>query len=247
MHLRSSPGPARPHPVWTSAVVVAALLLALLPGAVPAYAGSDAGLEARFLDLVDRTRADAGVPPVQRVDDLTGVGRDHAVRMADASHLHHNPALGRDVAGWDKVGENVGRGADLDAIHAAFLDSPSHRANIVDPEWTEAGVGVEVRDGTIWVTQLFRLPTGVAPAVETAPPAEDEPAGEPAADDAPRDDADEAPTEQPVEDAPAPARVDHAVRAVPPPVDRISVVLARLEGDDLDGVAGPPWRSLRVH
>jgi hypothetical protein len=230
----------RHAPARVVAALIVALVVAFLPGAAsPAHA--DAGLEARFLDLVDRARADAGVAPVVRADDLTAVGRRHAARMADGADLHHNPSLGGDVTGWDKVGENVGRGPDLDRIHAAFLDSPTHRANILDPEWTEAGVGVEVRDGTIWVTQLFRLPTGPAPERDAA---ETETAGADGPNSVAADAGDEEPDD--TDPAPEPVPVSHEVREVPPPVDRISVVLARLATDDRGEQATRPWRSLAV-
>ena len=41
-----------------------------------------------------------------------------------------------------KVVENVGRAADVAAIHAALLASPAHRANLLNPDVSGGGVGV---------------------------------------------------------------------------------------------------------
>lgn len=121
-------------------------------------ATSPSDLETQVIDAVNGSRASEDLAPLTWTDDLTIVARDHAIAMAADRHLHHNPALGDDVDGWIKVGENVGRSPSVEAVHAAFLDSPSHAANILDPTFTEIGIGVHVQDGTLWVTQIFRQP-----------------------------------------------------------------------------------------
>lgn len=233
---------AVPRPVAVVSTLVLALVLALLPGGQGADAAPDAGLEAQFVSLINAERASAGLPALRVASDLVAVGRRHAVRMAAASDLHHNPNLGSDVGGWDKVGENVGRGPSVDRIHAAFMASEGHRRNILDPEWVEVGVGVEVVDGGLWVTELFRLPTGAAqpaPPAAPAPPADPAPAQDPtpAADPAPAEEAEPEPepanaeaAEPPAEETPAP--VEREVVDVPLPSDRVTLVLARLEAED---------------
>src|SRR5436190_3964640 len=71
--------------------------------------------------------------------------------MKWATHLvacqcleHRAPPFGT-PAGWCGAAENVGRsgnGGTLGDVHNAFLNSPPHRANILDPDWTALGVGV---------------------------------------------------------------------------------------------------------
>lgn len=228
---------AGPAPAVTVGTLILALLLTLVPGVRIAEAAPDAGLEARFVELINSERASAGLPSLRVADDLIGVGRRHAVRMAEREDLHHNPNLGSDVSGWDKVGENVGKGPDIDRIHAAFMASEGHRRNVLDPDWVEVGVGVEVVDGGLWVTELFRLPSGAAaasPQPEPEPPAEPAPADDTAetasATEAPAADAG---TEAPAADTPpADTPPVREVADVPLPVDRITLVLARLEAAD---------------
>ena len=179
----------------TILVVVLALTVALLPPLTgPAHA--DAGLEAAFVAAANDARAAQGLPALAVAGDLTSAARVHSGVMGSSSNLHHNPKLGSSVGGWQKLGENVGRGPSVGSIHRALMGSPSHRANILGSAWTQIGVGVVVVDGQVWVTQMFRQPTGAsapAPKPEPAPapepaasaPADPEPAPEPAPTTAP--------------------------------------------------------------
>lgn len=218
----------RRRPTTAAVAALLALLVALL---VPTVARADTSLEAAFADAVNAERAAAGLPALSVAGDLVTVARRHAARMGDSDDLHHNPGMTSEVGNWQKVGENVGRGPSVDPIHAAFMASPGHRANILDPSWTEMGMGVVVRDGTVWVTQLFRLPAA-APAPQAAAPAS-EPAPEAAA--APGPGSESAPAE------PAPA-VTTAHQAAPRPApaatpeasadDRALVMLTRVAAED---------------
>lgn len=156
--------PARGRSRWWL-IAALALVAMLLPTTAPA-ALADADREAAFVAAANRERADQGLAELATSSELTEVAREHSRRMAAADDLHHNPALGDDVGGWVKVGENVGRGGTVEAIHAALMDSPSHRRNILDGDWTQIGIGVVVDDGTVWVTQLFRKPAASTPSDE---------------------------------------------------------------------------------
>ena len=58
--------------------------------------------------------------------------------------------------GWFRVAENVGCGQSADSLHQSFMDSPGHRDNIMDPDFTDVGIGVRFADdGAMWVTQNF--------------------------------------------------------------------------------------------
>jgi len=215
-------------------LTILSLLVGLLTGlmAFPAAAAVDGNAEAQFVAKVNAERAAVGLPSLSVAGDLVDVARRHSARMAAGNNLHHNPNLGSEVSGWQKVGENVGRGPSVDAIHTAFMNSSSHRANIVGADWTQIGIGVEVSGGVVWVTQVFRKPT--AAAAEPAP--EPEPAPAPAPAPAPVDPA-PAPA-APADPAPAAPANDVTPDATPSPsgtptiggtVDRALVLLARVE------------------
>lgn len=140
--------------------LLVALVATLLVGLQrPADAATDVTAEQHFIDSVNAERASRGLQRLQLATDLRTVARRHSVRMADRNHLHHNPALGKEVSGWQRLAENVGRGPTVPRLHTAFMNSPGHRANVLDSRVTQIGVGVEVRGSTVWVTQVFRLPS----------------------------------------------------------------------------------------
>ncbi|HEX4979204.1 MAG TPA: CAP domain-containing protein [Acidimicrobiales bacterium] len=150
--------------------LVVAVLAVVLVVLVPAPASADPGVEAEFVRLTNAERAQG-----LSVDgELTSVARRWSARMAADNRLAHNPNLSKEVTqDWGKLGENVGTGATAGQIHDAFMNSPAHRANIVDRDFTHVGIGV-VRgdDGRIWVTEVFmKLRSGGGTAPAPPPPA----------------------------------------------------------------------------
>jgi hypothetical protein len=81
--------------------------------------------------------------------------------MASSGNLDHNPKLRSQVDNYDYVGENVGYGANAAQIHGALMNSAPHKANILDRDYRQIGVGA-VRDskGLLWIAQVFRDPAG---------------------------------------------------------------------------------------
>src|SRR3954469_5159273 len=130
--------------------------VALAPGiAFP----SSYDLEAQFIAKMNAARQSAGMAPYAVASDLSSIARQHSAEMASRQSLYHNPSLTSDVQNWRAVGENVGEGPTVSDIHTAFMNSPEHRANILDHDFTQVGVGVVVdKHGIIWVTENFRKP-----------------------------------------------------------------------------------------
>ncbi len=147
--------------------LVALVVTVAAPGAPAAIAQSDTEVE--FVMLINHERAAVGLPPLAVAGDLTTAARQHSAVMSAGGTLHHNPRLGESVSGWHTVGENVGVGGRVEAIHDAFMASAGHRRNILDPDLTELGIGVVV-DGSerIWVTEVFRTPSSVPAAASSA-------------------------------------------------------------------------------
>jgi hypothetical protein len=145
---------------WLLPATLLAILATLLPAA-PAQASETAAHEVRFIDSINVERAKRGLDRLKVAPDLSDVARSHSAVMARGEHLHHNPSLTSLVSNWQRLAENVGRGPSVPSLHKAFMDSPGHRANILDGRVTEVGVGVVVKGSTIWVTHVFRLPATV--------------------------------------------------------------------------------------
>ncbi len=133
-----------------------ALVLVLATAADASDVTVDPDSEAGFVTEINRFRVAQGLVPMEVDDSLTVAAREWAREMAAVGEISHAPDLGSGVApGWHKLGENVGVGPDVDALHQAFLDSPTHRANLTDPSFNKVAVGV-IRDGeTLYTTHRF--------------------------------------------------------------------------------------------
>ena len=134
------------------------LAASLGPGAPAAAAPDPTDVESAFLARIANTRANHDLRDFQVGGTLTRVAREQARRMADRNMLFHNPELTSEVPNWRFLGENVGFGPDALTLHRAFMDSAPHRANILDTDFERIGVGAVVRDGRVWVSEVFKTP-----------------------------------------------------------------------------------------
>lgn len=153
--------------------VLAAVLIGLLVTAAAASAEPAANEEA-FYAQINGLRASEGKPPLIRDAQADGVARAWSGEMARTGQLSHNPNLKSQVTNWRTVGENVGVGSNVVMISNAFANSPAHKANIVNAQYTHVGVGVVEAGGQVWVTQVFKQartssPAVAAPAVPKVP------------------------------------------------------------------------------
>ena len=177
-HRRWFPGAA-------ALAVVACLALASPSAAQPTAAGRSStpaapvvvaspspSEESQFVGRINSLRASKGLSQLQVSGELLGVARTWTEQMVAAGQISHNPNLGSQVGGaWTKLGENVGVGYDVDGLMQAFINSPAHYANLVDPVWTYVAVGVTyAADGRIYTTHNFMTLGGAAPPPVTPPP-----------------------------------------------------------------------------
>jgi len=123
----------------------------------------------QVLQLVNLERAEAGVAPVVRSQPLSKLAGDYACRMIEGGFFGHtDPASGygpgeRAVAGkyvfWH-VGENLAAGQPTAAdVMRVWMESPSHRENILDPRWMDVGIAVRFGgEHSIYWVQEFGEP-----------------------------------------------------------------------------------------
>ncbi len=141
-------------------LLTVSLAVVLLPGT--AYAGPNEG---DIFSAVNAARSSAGLPAYSYASDLTAAARGQAERMAASGELYHNPNLSTEVGGWSRIGENVAYAGDWRSAHDVLMNSPDHRAQILDSGYTQMGVGTAVSDdGTFWVAEVFRTPSGATAA-----------------------------------------------------------------------------------
>ena len=144
-----------------------ALSAAVLAVAGPAQAAS--ATESKVLALTNQVRASAGVPALAWDEEMAGIARTWAAKIAADGIISHNPSYSRQITGnWTKASENVGQGPDIDTIHRALVASRSHYVNMVDTEVTAMGVGVVTSGNTVFIVENFVGRAGaVAPKVTT--------------------------------------------------------------------------------
>lgn len=153
-------------------VAVLAGVAHLVGVATPALAQATdpAAAEAEFVDRINELRRSKGLGTLTVHEELVHVARGWAAEMAEADEISHNPDLADSVsADWQKLGENVGVGMTVAKLHDAFVRSPAHYRNLVDPDFTHIGVAVVLgRDGAIFTThQFMKLRTPKPPAAPT--------------------------------------------------------------------------------
>ncbi|HEY0870841.1 MAG TPA: CAP domain-containing protein [Acidothermaceae bacterium] len=152
---------------WVATLsLVASALVGSAALASPAFASPAGDLGA----ATNASRTSNGLPALTVNASLTAVAQAWANQLAAANVLSHNPALRNQVSDWSVLGENVGMAGDIPTVQAAFMASPPHRANILDPRYTQMGVGeassIYPSCGckVLWVVVDFRRPTTVAAA-----------------------------------------------------------------------------------
>ena len=124
-----------------------------------ATAGVVSGPAQEILADANAARAAAGLPALVIDASLTDVAQNWNNAMAATATLAHNPYTGVQIpAGWQSWGENVGwtKPADAQRLHDAWMASPGHRANLLNPAFTHIGIGWTVdAGGRSWATQVF--------------------------------------------------------------------------------------------
>ncbi len=140
-------------------VVSGVLIAGMTAGLLTLTAGSASALtnaESKFVSLINQERAKTGRRALSVASDLVANARAHSARMADKGEIFHNSSLSKQIRNWYVLGENVGVGPTVEALHQAFMDSPHHKDNILYRDYNIIGVGiVKGSDGYIYVTEVF--------------------------------------------------------------------------------------------
>lgn len=133
----------------------------------------DTGAEQDFLSRTNSLRASLGIGPLKVNYELLAKARNWSQTQANAGTIFHSTLTDGVTQNWQSLGENVGMGPDVLSIHNALVASPRHYQNLVDPRFTEVGIGVISQDGTIYVSQVFMqfMPEQVAETPATTQPA----------------------------------------------------------------------------
>jgi len=136
------------------------------------FTGQDLAAYAdRIFELVNREREKVGVGLLERDSTLDEAAITRALDCASVNSLYVNGQghIRPDGSRWFTVlgidrnynyGENAGQGGPTADIRmTSWMNSESHRANILRDDYTEAGIGCAVSEqGEIFAVQIFYRP-----------------------------------------------------------------------------------------
>jgi uncharacterized protein YkwD len=124
------------------------------------------GDTAGFVAQINELRASQGLNALSVDGNLTSVAENWAVNMASQDGIFHRTDLRSGIAvNWKRLGENVGMGPNVKDLMQAFIASPGHYKNLVDPTFTHVGVGtVRTPDGLMYTAHEFAAISGAAAA-----------------------------------------------------------------------------------
>jgi len=121
--------------------------------------------EKEMLDLVNKERIKNGLKPLQFDPELVPVARAHSQDMFAKGYFAHDNLEGKDpfdrmhAAGvhYQAAGENLALAQTVEIAHINLMNSPGHRANILNPSFGRVGIGI--LDGGFYglmISQEFR-------------------------------------------------------------------------------------------
>lgn len=145
--------------------VAIALVLALVTclfTASPAEAVDDRSpreIRNRMEYLINRQRVRHGLPKLRVNDKTQYYARKHAESMAQRRTIYHDSNFSNEIPnGCYAWAENVASTSADNAARAAmnmFMQSSSHRSNILAKRMTHMGIGIAKSGGRVWVVQRF--------------------------------------------------------------------------------------------
>lgn len=158
---------------FAAVVLTAATGLGTLISQADVAGAEPAGDEAAFVAKLNEFRAARGLRILAVRSDLGGVARNWARQMQSRNTLAHNSDLPAQApSDWDRLGENVGVGNNVQQLHDAFVASAIHVRQMVDERFDAVGVGVvPAGNGELFVTVNFMTTRGAPAPTPAAPPA----------------------------------------------------------------------------
>ncbi len=182
---RKAPGVIRRAIGLAGVSLIGAALLTWTPQ--PATGWNQSAAEATLWQLMNGARVNNGRRAVQQHGTLVSLARWRSRDQVQRSYFSHTVlGTGYEVYHWYDSnglsyswgGENIGwnsGASDGDSpvlIHEGFMNSPGHRANVLEPAFTHGGVGAYGADGVSFLgkkrdprfyTELFMVSSSTPP------------------------------------------------------------------------------------
>jgi uncharacterized protein YkwD len=144
--------------------LVAAFAVSLLFSCISMVAQPKAEMAGQQLfQAINRERAANGLPPLKWDDALANAARQHAELMAEQKSLSHGflgelslPSRAtRAGAHFSWLSENVAAGPSAENISEQWMQSPNHRANMLDADMDTIGAGAVEHNGVVFAVADF--------------------------------------------------------------------------------------------
>lgn len=163
--VQPAPAPQPQQPVQTPNPQPQQPAPAPAPQPQPAPAPQGIGTQqSQMLNMVNQERTKAGLQPLAWDGNLTVVAQAKAKDMSDNNYFDHkSPTYGSPFEmmknfgiTYRAAGENLAGSGSVDRAHLGLMNSEGHRKNILNPNFTHIGIGVEksTRYGYVYV-QMF--------------------------------------------------------------------------------------------
>jgi hypothetical protein len=119
--------------------------------------------EQYLFSAANAERVQRGLQPLKWDETLYDAARRHAGEMAARESISHQYAGEADLANrgrlagahFSVIAENVAEAWSAPEIHDAWMESPGHRANLLDPRVDSVGISVLRRDGQLYAVEDF--------------------------------------------------------------------------------------------
>lgn len=152
-----------------AAIIFAALLITLTMHAKSSGRTANTA-ESILLSAANRDRAASGLQPLQWDTALAVAAHQHAQRMVQMNALSHQfpgeqPMQERARhagARFSVFAENVAEGPNVPGLHTQWMNSPPHRANLLDPGLNVVGIAVLESGNMLFAVEDF---AAVVPAL----------------------------------------------------------------------------------
>lgn len=120
-------------------------------------------MEQQILDWTNEERTKVNAPPLKWNNRLALAARLHSDEMANQKELTHQlkgeprftERLSERGAKFSGAAENVGYADSAEELQSGWMHSPGHRTNLLNPVYTEMGVGIVRAGNRLWATVDF--------------------------------------------------------------------------------------------
>jgi uncharacterized protein YkwD len=149
---------------FSKTLLVAIVTIGAVFSSTSAFAQPNAATAGQQLfQAINRQRAANGLPPLKWDEALANAAREHAEVMAAQKSISHTlpgeqslpSRVTRAGARFSWLSENVAAGPNAQNISEQWMQSPNHRANLLDADMDTIGAGAAERNGVVFAVADF--------------------------------------------------------------------------------------------